>query len=347
MKATSYTTHDTPDLVQRIESDLAIVLDTLRAGDPYLRALILTGGFARGEGMTLDGAPQNDYDFVAVRGLGMPHVPYDDIRQRLEARLGLHIDLATVQAWRLRWTAPTVFWYETARRGRVLWGDQVLHRIPQRQPSQLAANEGLRLLANRAAGLLLATAMNDAHAIRIQAAKAILAALDAHLLAAGKFAPSQTERMALVEHLRPCGVLRVKHDERAAWWLWAYQYKINPASAPARDANQAWQAARAAILEALPTALHRAGNRSLAQHGRSDRLIDRIVYARQSSCIDGARRFLLHPSSGVRVATLRLLQATPQRHLDGGTARRCLARFARNPSNPLHLLERLRAATLQ
>src|SRR5688500_13331781 len=98
----TYTTHDTPEVVRRIEGDIQHVLATVRAADPKLRSLVLTGGFARGEGALLEGAPQNDYDFVAVRSFGRPKRPYAEIRQRLEKDLGLHVDLATISRWRLR-----------------------------------------------------------------------------------------------------------------------------------------------------------------------------------------------------------------------------------------------------
>ncbi|HEX2065583.1 MAG TPA: nucleotidyltransferase domain-containing protein, partial [Candidatus Thermoplasmatota archaeon] len=166
-----YSRHDTPEVVRRIEADLQAVTSSLRKADPHVRALVLTGGFARGEGTVLAGEPQNDYDFVALRGVGPPRVPYEALRHRLEARLGLHVDLAPVPVWRLRWTAPSIFWYETALRGRTLWGEELLHKVPTRTPQAIHPGEGLRLLVNRAAGLLLCTEERDAHKVRIQAAK--------------------------------------------------------------------------------------------------------------------------------------------------------------------------------
>src|SRR5688572_27890288 len=99
----AYTSHDTPAIIRRIASDLEIVSDTVRRGDPCLRSLILTGGIARGEGTVHGGAPQNDYDLVAVRGVGPVGTSYAKMKAILERRLGIHIDLAPVAAWRLRW----------------------------------------------------------------------------------------------------------------------------------------------------------------------------------------------------------------------------------------------------
>lgn len=342
-----YTAHDTPALVARIDGDLADVVATVRAGDPRLRSLVLTGGFARGEGTVLDGAPQNDYDFVALRGVGPVRTRYADLRAVLERRLGLHVDLAPVAVWRLPWVPASVFWYETALRGRVLWGEDLRSRIPIRTASRLDPAEGLRLLANRAAGLLLATAGADAPAVRIQAVKALLAALDARLLAQGAFPPSQTERWRMQRRLLSSGTAPPELRALAPWFEWAYRSKVGPPSAPARDPQEAWCAARRAILEALPTALRHAGLPSLRSYGRSDRMADRIVYGLRMHRVPGAHRLVAHPTGQVRVATLRLLAASGDGRVRLHDAQRCFSGIAPAGKDPLRTLAGLRAATLQ
>ncbi len=334
----AYTVDDTPEAVARVESDLATVLQAVRAADSRLRSLVLTGGFARGEGAMLDGRPQNDYDFVAVRGLGRPAVPYADVARRLERRLGLHIDLAPVAAWRLPYTARSIFWYETARRGRVLWGEDLLPRIRVQAALDLDPREGLRLLANRAAGLLLATPGREPHALRLQAAKALLAALDANLLAARLFGPSQTERMRFAGP-----VLRHAPLRRLAGWVhWAYRFKVDPGAAEPKDPQQAWQAARKAVLGAVPVALRHAGLRTLDEYGRRDGLADHVVFARR------AGRIAANPTGRVRVGTLRLLESAHDGVVRPADARAALGRLApRDADDPVQALDRLRHATLQ
>jgi hypothetical protein len=352
--AISYTVRDTREVVARIEGDLARVQDVVRQGDPGLRSLVLTGGFARGEGAVLDGRPQNDYDFVAIRGLRRPAVPYAQMAARLEDELGLHIDLAPVVAARLPFLSPSIFWYETALRGRVLWGEDLLGRIPIRDLGDVDPAEGLRLLVNRAAGLLLVTGSTDAHAHRIQASKGLLAALDARLLAVGEFPPSQSERWAAAERLRasdgdgrrvPRAAFGPGLDWR--WTEWAFRFKVDPAAAPPCDADEAWRAARRAILDAVPTALRHAGLDNLDAYARRDRLVDRAVYLRRSAGIPQARRFASHPTGHVRVATLRLLEASPEASVAADDARACLGDVARSAHEPLRLLDDLRQATLQ
>lgn len=342
-----YTVRDTPEVVARIERDLAAVVEATRAADPALRSLVLTGGFARGEGAVLGDAPQNDYDFVAVRGIGRPREAYADVAARLERRLGLHVDLAPVAAWRLPFAARSIFWYETALRGRVLWGEDLLGRIPVRAAADLDPAEGLRLLVNRAAGLLLVTPSPDPHAHRIQAAKGLLAALDAHLLAMGSFAPSQRERWDLLARLREEAAEPRPLQQARPWLDWAFRFKTDPSRAPPRDAGEAWKAARRAILQAVPAALAHAGLPSLEAYARRDGLVDRAVYWRRSASLPEARRLAAHPTGRVRVATLRLLAGTPDGRVDAGRAAEALRPVAREAPDPVQLLDRLRRATLQ
>lgn len=342
-----YTTNDTPAIVQRIDRDLAFVVETVREGDSRLRSLVLTGGFARGEGTVLDGVPQNDYDLVAIRAVGRPRTSYADMRAQLERHLGLHIDLAPVPAWRLRWTQPSIFWYETALRGRVLWGAPMLRRIKARAGSDLNPAEGLRLLVNRAAGLLLVSESNDDNAVRIQAAKAILASLDAHMLAAGHFAPSQTERWLLFQQLLASGQAPAELVAQGTSLEWAYRFKVDPASIATRHPDEAWRSARCAILNALPAALRHARLDSISAYGRTDRMADHIVYGLRAHDLEGARRFVVNPTGRVRVATLALLAAAANGRVMRNDALRCLSSLAHVGPDPLRTLEGLRSATLQ
>lgn len=344
-----YTVRDTPDVVRRIDGDLAKVEAAVRAADPRLRSLVLTGGFARGEGTVLRGVPQNDYDFVAIRSTARPSAAYPRLQKELEAELGLHIDLAPIATWRLPYVSRSIFWYETAVRGRVVWGEDLLGRIGVRSPGELDRAEGLRLLTNRAAGLLLVTPSTDPHAHRIQAAKALLAALDATLLAAGAFAPTQVERWQALERLRDEGREPRSLAPHRRWLSWAFSFKVDPGNAPAADHREAWGAARKAILQAVPVALAHAGLSSLQQYARRDSLVDRAVFLRRSASLPEARRFAAHPTARLRVATLRLLADSPHGHIDDEAARRTLSRLADPASrrDPVELLDALRRATLQ
>ena len=338
-----YTVNDTPDVVDRIDRDVGRVLSEILEWDPSVVSLVLTGGFARGEGAVLDGKPQNDYDFVVFRGFGRPERSYAKMREVLEQRIGLHIDLAPVSTFRLPFLGKSIFWYETALRGRVIWGENLLGKIRTRRPEDLDPAEGLRLLVNRAAGLLLASETTDDHLRRIQASKGILAAADAHMLARGVFPPTQTERYEELSTMlasdRP-----VQLDK--AWVDWAYRFKVDPANAPLVDAAEAWRRAAQTILAAVPIALHTAGLASLDDYARRDGLLDHLVYYKRAVKIPGAR-LVLNPTGRVRVGTLRLLEASLDGRISLEEAKRCFAPVARRFDEPVRTLDQFRTATLQ
>ncbi len=344
MPETAYTAHDTPTIQARIDRDLATIIARVLEADPRLRSLVLTGGFARGEGTVVDGQPQNDYDLVALRGIGPTREPYDAVAAELEQMLGLHIDLAPVPTWRLRWVPRSIFWYETALRAKTLWGADLLDRIPVRDPGSLEPTEGLRLLTNRAAGLLLVRRQDDAHAHRIQAAKALLAALDAHLLAQGVFPPSQTERWQRYRSLetQPASLAQAQ-----PFLSWAFTFKTQPASADRPEPLAAWRAAARAVLDAVPSALDHARLETLEAYRRTDGLFDHVHYALQASSIQGASPFTLHPTGSVRVGTLQLLEASSSGEIDHAAAKQWLGCLAEVNGAPLDTLDALRRATLQ
>lgn len=339
-----YTVHDTPDIVDHIDRDIGRVLSELLEWDSSIVSLVLTGGFARGEGAVLNGRPQNDYDFVVFRGFGRPERSYAKMREALQQRIGLHIDLAPVSTFRLPFLGKSIFWYETALRGRVIWGEDLLSKIRTRRPEDLDPSEGLRLLVNRAAGLLLSSETTDDHLRRIQASKGILAAADAHMLARGVFPPSQTERYHELSAMLTSDHPPVQLQK--PWIDWAYQFKVDPENAPQVDAAEAWRHAADGILAAVPIALHTAGLNSLDEYARRDGLIDHLVYYKRAVKIPGAK-WVLNPTGRVRVGTLRLLEASLDGRISLEEAKRCFAPVARRFEEPIRTLDALRMATLQ
>ncbi|MBI2077538.1 MAG: hypothetical protein HYT80_04080 [Euryarchaeota archaeon] len=102
-----------------------------------------------------------------------------------------------------------------------------------------------------------------------------------------------------------------------------------------------------AILQAVPVALARARLRTLDAYARRDGLIDHLVYFRRSGKLPGLRRVARHPTGRVRVATLRLLECSPDGRLRPEDVERNLSSVARISQPPLRLLAALRTATLQ
>jgi hypothetical protein len=188
----------------------------------------------------------------------------------------------------------------------VLWGPAAtLQGIRARTPADIDPSEGVRLLANRAAGLLLATQSEDPEFRRIQASKALLASLDAELLARGIFAPSQLERWSQWEDLLSAEQAAAPMDHRIGALTWAIRYKTDPGGAPAWAPESALQEAAISIWEALPTAIRAAGLTAVDDVARADSRIDNAVYLlrhRAQGLRPGA-----HASGHLRAATLELM----------------------------------------
>lgn len=215
----------------RIRTDLAAIARRVAHEDRHLHALVLTGGFSRGEGTVRHDAPVNDYDLVAIRRAPGAGGLYQRLGHDLTEEIGLEVDLMPVWKARLPFVGRKLFWLDVRLGGRVLVGDPgALDAIRRFTPADVDRAEIARLLGNRAAGLLLALpgpdAPVDVEMRDLQATKAVLAALDATLLHQGLYAPRLRERLALTlghpDHaLFSTAVewkLKGRADLPADWW---------------------------------------------------------------------------------------------------------------------------------
>ena len=160
-----------PELEERIAKDLdrirAALLEPL--GDSLV-ALLLGGGFGRGEGGGIRDsagrwAPYNDYDLVAVvRGvprwrLGRLRGELTALAGRLEGELGVEVELWPLPSEELPGLPFTMMWCELFAAHRLIAGEgAALAGVPPMPPADLPLIEGTRYLTNRAALLLWARA---------------------------------------------------------------------------------------------------------------------------------------------------------------------------------------------
>lgn len=204
----------------RVERDLeAITAIIASALGKNLAALLLVGGYARGEGGRQgdgpDAAPFNDYDLVAVlrssdpEGRALTAIAASDATRKV----GLEVDLWPITVAELRVAPPTLFWLDVALGSvRVLLGDpSVLDGVARITVRDVPLEEAARLLANRATGLALSRLEDDATRDPMRAArhvyKAIIACGDARLLAAGAYSAKVVDRAAALERLADRGLV--------------------------------------------------------------------------------------------------------------------------------------------
>jgi len=151
----------------RLDRDFAHVVHALTQSEDaaLCRALVLIGGYGRGEGTPLivDGRqePFNDYDFVVVsvamsrRHRNAVQVRLRRLEQQLSRDLGLPVDLQLYPANGLPRAEFSLLNYEMKFGHKVVWGDSsVLEAMPDYPHDRIPLSEGTRLLLNRGKLLL-------------------------------------------------------------------------------------------------------------------------------------------------------------------------------------------------
>jgi hypothetical protein len=216
-----YTLDGDPAVESRIAADQALIARAVEAllSPPALRALVLMGGYGRGEGgYVLRGgrpAPYNDYDyFVVVRGVDSPRrralqEALAQAARALEHEVGVEVDFALLREEGLPKAEYSLMNAEMIWGHRVISGDpHVLAAMPDMPFGTLPPGEFTRLLLNRGALLLMnrqrlaagAPLGADGQEVFFKYLfKAVLACGDARLAGSGQYHPSyvhKRERLA-------------------------------------------------------------------------------------------------------------------------------------------------------
>lgn len=212
---------------ERLESELWATLDRIAAvtrglvGDTRLRALVLLGGYGRGEGgVARDAAgrerPHNNFDVLLVTRADTLGLGARAETRRLGAELGeavasiaadagIGIDVGAVTDRALRDAPCLVMWSDMAQGHRVLAGDDAFVAALPFAPEGIEAEDVVRLLANRVTLLvvnraLLAQAEGRGASREARAAvlrhgmKAVVGVGDAWLFAEGRYDGSYLEK---------------------------------------------------------------------------------------------------------------------------------------------------------
>ncbi len=159
-----------PELERHLENVCTLVLERVRSVLPSnrLQALVLGGGYGRGEGGVLktpDGdQPYNDLEFyVFVSGSRLLaerrfRAALYQVGEELSPRAGLHVEFKIDSRARLRHSPVSMFSYDLISGHRVVFGppnvfQRCEHHLDARQ---IPIDDATRLLFNRCTGLLLA-----------------------------------------------------------------------------------------------------------------------------------------------------------------------------------------------
>lgn len=150
-----FTLYDNPRVEERIRNDLRIIREMVATKVEGIVALILVGGFGRGEGTVkfINGEPypQNDYDVVVVTNKKMDSDSLKSSGAEIASRIGIwHIDLIPINQKRISKLPFTMFNYDFKYGGYVFYGDrEILEKIPEMKAEDMPPEEAKILLFNR------------------------------------------------------------------------------------------------------------------------------------------------------------------------------------------------------
>ena len=235
-----YTVDEGPGVREMVEDHIHRIVGALESAVPDLNAVILTGSFGRGEGGIewKDGRPRpvNDYDLLVV-ALAADRLQLGVLGNALAREIGIdYVDIGVVRADELPKLGPTMFTFDLRYGSRVVHGDPaLLEAVPRYASAAIPLNEGLTLLFNRVAGLLLGLPGSVVASLRPlghdrtfllnQIVKAMLAIGDWYLLFWKAYTVSYRVRRTRFETLgRAAGV----DGGILAAVDWAYGMKLRP-----------------------------------------------------------------------------------------------------------------------
>jgi hypothetical protein len=257
MKYTKFQSSD--DLV---ESYLKIITEEIKNNCPGLKAIILAGGYGRGEGAVefVKKKPRllNDLDLYLITekqlsdsfleklgkrcseliGKGGLEFP-ENYRAKFDFDTFFNVDLRCITFNRLKHLPPTVRYYEMKNGTIILYGEDVRKLIPEIKTEDLPFSEGLRFLSNRMMNMFLSMkeeylkekpSNDEIGIINYYICKAYLACCDSLLLSVGKFAPSYEGRVNIFREIykETFPELNKKFSNLPEKINFAINYKFNP-----------------------------------------------------------------------------------------------------------------------
>ena len=220
---TRFTLDGSAELEDHLHQTCRRVLAAVRDAVPKqkLEALLLGGGYGRGEGGVLKTGPgdrpYNDLEFyVFLRGNHFLNsrryqAVLSDVADRFAPRAGVEVEFKVLSLGKLRRSPASMFYYDLVMGHRWVLGEEhlLLGCDHHKQADQLPLSEATRLLMNRCTALLMAGArlsqaslsLDDADFVGRNIAKAHLASGDAVLTAFGQYHWSCLERNSRLEEL--------------------------------------------------------------------------------------------------------------------------------------------------
>ena len=224
---------------KRQKRDIEIIVDNiLNYCDYNLEAIILCGGYGRGEGawiQDIDGnpAPYNDYDIAVVSKKSFSNADYEKLRTKIASKIGISwIDIDWYTPEQLENLSPTIKNFDLLHASTVIYGDQNILKSVHDIDSKKIGEYDIVTLYKTRIWTFLGSWKGDFHNLigdeavffKNQMAKAILAACDMLLVKDKQYTPSYKERVKLVKSQYECNGKIKELSE------WALKEKLYPSS---------------------------------------------------------------------------------------------------------------------
>ncbi len=222
------------DLLTALVDESAQAAKAVLSPSEY-RALVVIGGYGRGEGgverIAGEERPHNNIDFLLIAETARPRT-LTELRQRLldafmpiMQKYDIEIDLSVISVWKLRLSPTLIIWYETRYGHKTILGDE--HYVPslrQFRLDRIPSRDALRLLVNRGTLLVINDQLiaesgdlsDERQRIIRNSMKAVIGYGDAMLFILGDYHWSYVERkrrMSRRQDLSP--VFRNLYDQAA------------------------------------------------------------------------------------------------------------------------------------
>lgn len=237
------------DVIQQTAVDISEV------APQFLEAVILGGGYGRGEGGVCQdtGKPMlyNDIDFFVVTKNATASQKrelaaiFEPISKKLEKKLQIDVDFSPAKNENELGKMTGTLMFQELKHGHILvYGNEsVLEKIEAIKEENLPFMEAIRLLMNRGIGLIFAAEKIAQHSedtgfIARNINKAILGCGDAMLLANGKYKWKLEDRILAVEQLQ-CPL-----SDLSQAYAKASYFKYHPTKNIPQDVQMHWKSIR-------------------------------------------------------------------------------------------------------
>lgn len=202
---------------ERIGNDLKIIVERIVSSlSEKPRAILLCGGYGRGEGAWIDTErgpiPYNDYDLTVVSNSRLDRDTYRYIRTELAKQIGIRwIDIDFVSEKELKVLKPTIGNIDLINASKIVYGDQnVLSICPPIKASNIGFFDVEKLYKTRLWTFLGSfyggfrdLNIEESLFFKNQMAKAALAACDVILIKNKSYVCSYKERVKVVKDYCP------------------------------------------------------------------------------------------------------------------------------------------------